>query len=703
MRKRGPRLAEARRAARLRGCGARRGSGAVTDWTRARKAPPAAGSRRTVRNYELEESDTLEESDELARDEAMSDGETSFDWLLCWLAPFQLGVPGELCRNDGRAYLRALLSRAPAGWALRMADASGKLPDGVLFGSLNLLSAWDECLAVQAALNASRGPQSSARGFSGRLCAAAVVPDASSAGLRAVVGECQARDDAPVLDGGDWAAVAFLTLTGLVVLGCTVVNVAATHEERARALLVYRGAPLPPGWRTVCVRAFSLYRNVRRLLSVQTAPDNIGCLHGLRFISMTWVILGHTYIVDFLLLPLSNMGVLPEVTRPLPFQAIMNAPPAVDMFLLLSGAMFSYSLMNAQRAGRRIGVREVLSTYLHRYLRLTPLYAVVVWLTATLRRHIGRGSFTALFFGMFGVTGCRRYWRCNPLYINNLYPNGETVCIDQAWYVGLDFQMFVVAPLLVLPFLWNRHAGAAWLTLWGVVSAIIPGVITYVKHLPPTLLNLNVHANDRQTQRDFTLLVYNAPWSPASPYIIGLGLGLLLDGARTGRLRRRLSTPLNLLLWVLAAAVALLVVYGMHAYNREPSRAWMPAVAVAYAALHRPAWALACGWVVLACATGHGGPVNSLLSQPSWAPLGRLTSGAYLTSMQLQVSFATQARVPFAFTHTLFVFWFLAHLVVNVALAACAGEFKATTLHKDQTHSFKVMVVKGQMANNLLA
>ncbi|XP_037085546.1 nose resistant to fluoxetine protein 6-like [Pollicipes pollicipes] len=446
----------------------------------------------------------------------MSDGETSFDWLLGWLAPFQLGVPGELCRNDGRAYLRALLSRAPAGWALRMADASGRLPDGVLFGSLNLLGAWDKCLAVQAALNASRGPQSSARGFSGRLCAAAVVPDASSAsapsrtgqrqapalptladllpgavryaycvpssccahdvrislglllkgnGLRVVVGECQARDDAPVLDGGDWAAVAFLTLTGLVVLGCTAVNMAATHEERARALLVYRGAPLPPDWRTVCVRAFSLYRNVRRLLSVQTAPDNIGCPHGLRFISMTWAILGHTYIVNFLLLPLSNMGALPEVTRPLPFQAIMNAPPAVDTFLLLSGAMFYYSLMNARRAGRGIGVREVLSTYLHRYLRLTPLYAVVVWLTATLRRHIGRGSFTALFFGMFGVTGCRRYWRCNPLYINNLYPNGEAVCIDQAWYAGLDFQMFVVAPLLVLPFLWNRRPGAAWLTL----------------------------------------------------------------------------------------------------------------------------------------------------------------------------------------------------------------------------------------------
>ena len=42
---------------------------------------------------------------------------------------------------------------------------------------------------------------------------------------------------------------------------------------------------------------FSLYSNTKRLFNVSLpqSGDHLGCLDGLRFISMTWVVLGHTF------------------------------------------------------------------------------------------------------------------------------------------------------------------------------------------------------------------------------------------------------------------------------------------------------------------------------------------------------------------------------------------------------------------------
>ena len=40
--------------------------------------------------------------------------------------------------------------------------------------------------------------------------------------------------------------------------------------------------------------AFSVYTNTRKWLSTKTGSDNLGCLHGLRFLSMSWVVLCHT-------------------------------------------------------------------------------------------------------------------------------------------------------------------------------------------------------------------------------------------------------------------------------------------------------------------------------------------------------------------------------------------------------------------------
>lgn len=43
------------------------------------------------------------------------------------------------------------------------------------------------------------------------------------------------------------------------------------------------------------VKCFSLYTNVPKILHAKAGRDAVTCVHGIRFLSLTWVVLGHTY------------------------------------------------------------------------------------------------------------------------------------------------------------------------------------------------------------------------------------------------------------------------------------------------------------------------------------------------------------------------------------------------------------------------
>ncbi|XP_035827794.1 uncharacterized protein LOC118478390 [Aplysia californica] len=45
------------------------------------------------------------------------------------------------------------------------------------------------------------------------------------------------------------------------------------------------------------LRSFSVYSNAQKIMSTKEAPGAIGCIHGLRFFSMTWIVLLHIYVM----------------------------------------------------------------------------------------------------------------------------------------------------------------------------------------------------------------------------------------------------------------------------------------------------------------------------------------------------------------------------------------------------------------------
>ena len=87
------------------------------------------------------------------------------------------------------------------------------------------------------------------------------------------------------------------------------------------------------------ILSFSMYTNFKKIISTREGGgDTLSCLHGMRFLSMSWVLLGHSFIFALGSLFMNNGSTfqLKAFTGEfgLAFQAVVEATPSVDSFFL---------------------------------------------------------------------------------------------------------------------------------------------------------------------------------------------------------------------------------------------------------------------------------------------------------------------------------------------------------------------------------
>ena len=121
--------------------------------------------------------------------------------------------------------------------------------------------------------------------------------------------------------------------------------------------------------------------------------------------------------------------------------------------------------------------------------------------------------------------------------------------------------------------------------------------------------------------------------------------------------------------WAVATGTALAVIYGPFYYNSHPGTQMTMVASGFYVSLSRTAWALSLSWLVLACASGYGGPVNWVLSWKFWAPVGRLTYAAYLVHPIILVAYIFNLLTPLHFTDLTVIYMFVANLVFTYLAA----------------------------------
>lgn len=119
---------------------------------------------------------------------------------------------------------------------------------------------------------------------------------------------------------------------------------------------------------------------------------------------------------------------------------VLNGNIVTDTFFLLSGILMAYTAMTKNEKNPK-GRFDMIGLYLHRYLRLTPAYAMMIGFYATLFYKIGNGTQWNLWVGE-NRDCCKENWWTNLLYINNYVNLSRIVCILEKEFSS-SFQLII--------------------------------------------------------------------------------------------------------------------------------------------------------------------------------------------------------------------------------------------------------------------
>nr|XP_015835057.1 PREDICTED: nose resistant to fluoxetine protein 6-like isoform X4 [Tribolium castaneum] len=536
----------------------------------------------------------------------------------------------------------------PNSAALQMIDATAKLPSGILSLNINALGDFDQCIKIRDGIMMGKyclgllGVQNNtkldklvadgpvANFFTGNgvvtkiplwaLC----LPNGCTSDDANVVGNalfsaiikfeevavnftetsCQTINEVyPELTTNAIVTIIILTILVCIVFVATLYDLYCTFWSKSFCPQLVQG--------------FSIYTNGRKIFKI-TPPtlDQMPCLNGLRCMSMLWVVYLHHYQI-LMNDTLTNARHIVEWSDSLSSMFVASASLSVDTFFTISGVLMSYGFIKSKTRNVRF---NLVSYYLHRYLRLTAPLVVVVLVLKNLYNYLGNGPKMPILCEIF-QNPCEKHWWTALLHVQN-YVNVSEMCLEETWYLSIDFQLFLISPIIFIA-LWKYPKGCV-ATLCGCIIATM-GASFYTaweNHLVALVSNFYGNFKDYMHKYYFLTHLRAAPW------MIGVIVGYYLFKIKQKSTQIKISKIIVCIMWMMCIGVMLACVLGGHntlrskQYNR-----WGNSLHIA---LVRPVWSLAISWIIFACTADYGGPINWILSLPVYQVLNKFTYSMYL-------------------------------------------------------------------------
>ncbi|XP_031840706.1 nose resistant to fluoxetine protein 6 [Nomia melanderi] len=406
-----------------------------------------------------------------------------------------------------------------------------------------------------------------------------------------------------------------------------------------------------------CLTAFNPITNGSKIISTEPAArDSLTCLHGLRVLSLGWVVMVHTYLQVYAIAENKSLRTVTE--RNFMFQTISNATFSVDTFFFISGLLVtilfyrsSGSLRNDKESFTRTCSTKFVIMILYRFIRLTPAYLFVLGINEiAIKQAHARTVFTPK---MIDHLTCEKFWWRNALYLNSLYTKKE-MCMLWSWYMANDTQFYVLGILLLLLSVKYLKVAASLVLLLLASSWFTTFVVAYTNDYVARI------------QDPFALFdeLYDKPWMRAGPYFVGIITGYILFKTNC-----KLKLPLvaRTIGWLVSSGMMFSLVYGLYPGNLTVT------VSSVYAALGHTAWAMAVSFIVIQCCTGSAKMIDSLLSLRLMYPLSRLTYCAYLVHPIIMMITVTQMDGPLHLHNDIVLILYLGNLVASYLLSFCVS------------------------------
>ncbi|CAB05690.3 Nose resistant-to-fluoxetine protein N-terminal domain-containing protein [Caenorhabditis elegans] len=363
---------------------------------------------------------------------------------------------------------------------------------------------------------------------------------------------------------------------------------------------------------------FSLWTNAGVLLSVkEQKPGFIKCLDCIRFLSMLWVVTGHTFTF---VIPPDTLLSMSHFTDHFWNHLLLNAFVSVDTFFLLSGIVVAYLFFKQKHKSSQIkSPLTWIIFYMHRYLRLTPPYMIFIGFYIVYGKYV-QGPFSASQFNtlLSSIATCESYWWKNLFYINNM-GDSSTACYAPSWYLAVDTQLYIFAPIILVGLYYSAIIGSSLIAV-GMIGSLVTVYILYSIYDLPADFFGNGNTNLLYD------MIYHKPWIRCPPYLIGLliGYGLAVFGQR----KIRIHWFLAVIGWLVAFGLGMACMFSTYDYDKGAY--WSIFARATYYNFSRIAWSIAVSWVIVANHMGWGGPIDAFMSHPMWQPLGRLSYCAYI-------------------------------------------------------------------------
>lgn len=566
-------------------------------------------------------------------------------------------------------------------WVLRLLDATGKYPTGVLQVSRTDLGAFDECIET-VVLNdfgheTIRGQYCNLQLYSGNksdlddrimaaialrhprigrfrahakerripfarigICAMdacneremealmrAVLPP----GIHVTISDC-VTEVSPGWTRTQLVIVAFLAfLTAMIAIGTTldVRSKRTLQKNQKQNILV------------TSLKSFSVVANTRSIF--KTTRDkfsddcSLGFLHGMRFISLIWIVVGHCYV--------SNSHVWSRMVNVILYAdgwtSVFAGVGSIgfDSLFFLSGFLLAYVV--CKHKGTRVTV--FLFEVTKRYIRTTaPMFFVIMCLY--LLPLIASGPNAKAYFTKIH-NDLSAHWLLLLLQVQNYAVTADPNVppLVYLWYVSMDFQFFLLClPILLLVKNRPRLAVAVFLFLslvgcsvatWQVAGNEMTPFVVPLTEAPSTFL--------RTRSYYFFYPYYHAVccFSGCLTYFVAAIFK-----------ERKIHRALQKAAWCFAIASGLCCMcikrpwYQTSAPTTEFGK-------LCTAFFDRILWSVFLAWVTFACATGRGGFVTWFLSWRALRPLSRLALGMYLVHMPFMQFTLNISRERMFFSH----------------------------------------------------
>ncbi|XP_060528416.1 nose resistant to fluoxetine protein 6-like isoform X2 [Cylas formicarius] len=595
------------------------------------------------------------------------------------------------CRNHSLFYAEEF--KKLKLWATEMFDATGKMPSGILYGSSHDLGNFDECLEVKVPYNEEE--------FFGQYCMAkfTVVPpkdvqivhkgqyyedndyekyfnesmwekiatysEDHTKGSRnelyfgfCLPSSCSYEDLQTVLESsaliynskndfrlvvdvnhrscqinrpvelrrGDVAFIFFLTLSVATVICSSVYDILVKRKP-------FQSYKLSGIFHEVTL-CFSFPRNYEKLTSEGRNSNGLDCLSGMKVYSMLLIIVLHRIMFEFGS-PMVNPKYVEKLYTKFETTLLLNGPILVETFFTISGFLATYLMLGQFRKSKRVNLGLF---YVHRIVRMSPTYAVVLAFYCTLFIKLGTGPFWQQRVGL-EQERCLASWWANLLYINN-YVNTDKICMFQSWYVSCDMNFFLFSPVLTW-LLWKKPKVGLG-ALFGLIAAsiIVVFAVVYVNNLDAMFMLYIKVLKDPVSHNSFRTM-YIPGHMRASSYFVGTLAGYVKFQME----EKNSKIPRHVLNigWILCAPIMIASLYiGFVFYLLEIPPLWT----ALYASLYHFVWSVCVAWMIITISRGYGPWIDPILRWKPLVILSRLTYCVYISHGVIQIYTAASIRTP---------------------------------------------------------